>query len=151
MIGNDAASSTKTNRQAHHHRACRGRIAGCGDDRRRGRPCPELNIELCIFTDVINKIGPAELSGQSPVMEGSIVTTKEKLANGTVGVLAEVTFDVSAKDPCGTTRYHLGAFATYKNNTMGILIVSYSMDGDGVDGTTYQNLAIEILKSVKNV
>ncbi|MEO6957546.1 MAG: hypothetical protein ABI137_12450 [Antricoccus sp.] len=102
-------------------------------------------------TDVINKIGPAQLIGQSPVMKGSIVTTKEKLANCTEGVLAEVTFNVSANGPCGTPSCHLGAFATYKNSTMGILIVSYSMDGDSVDGTTYQNLAIEILKSVKDV
>lgn len=84
-------------------------------------------------------------------MSGSITTTNESLANGTQGVLAEVTFKVSANDPCATTSYHVGAFASYKNNTMGILIVSYSKDGDGVDGTTYQNLAIGILKSIKNV
>lgn len=102
-------------------------------------------------TDVVSKIGLAELSGQSPVMNDSITTTDENLANGTQGVLAEVTFNTSADDPCATTSYHLGAFATCQNKTMGILIVSYSMDGDSVDGTTYQNLAIEILKSIKKV
>ncbi|MEO6957548.1 MAG: hypothetical protein ABI137_12460 [Antricoccus sp.] len=102
-------------------------------------------------TDVVNKVGPAEFDKNAPVMAKSITTTDENLANGTQGVFAEVTFTIDDKDACGTKSYHVGALATDKNGKMGVLVVSYRLDGDGVDGKTYENLAVEILKTLVNV
>lgn len=102
-------------------------------------------------TDVVNKVGPAEFEKNAPVMQKSITTTDENLTNGTQGVFAEVTITIDNHDACGTKSYHVGAFATDKNAKMGVLFVSYRLDGDGVDGNTYESLAVKILKSLVNV
>lgn len=110
----------------------------------------DMSDSTAAATDVVTKVGPAVFDSNSPVMKGSVTTTDEKLTNGTTGVFAEASFTIDDNDSCGTKTYHVGAFATSSNGKMGVLLVSYRLDGDGVDGKTYENLAIEILKSLVN-